>query len=328
MADNPRGLLSINDELSSLNKSFNRYRSGGAGPDRENMLSTWSGTVVMVDRKNLGDPPLRIYHPCLSVVGGIQDHRVRELGFDDADGLAQRFLCCYPEPRPVPDWSDVGISPDVMEGWAKVVRCLRHREMPKFEGRPGPYTMTFSEAGYAAWRFQFRRLCEEMNAADFHPVMKPAYMKLREYAGRIVLVLTLMHHAAMTPNLSLPLVEAEDVARAWKLVDYFKAHALRVQIAASGGLSTPEAMKALNWLRENRPTTFRVAELKASLRWLRSDPLDVESKWTRLGISEVPLLLLGLALLGRFPDLHLRLVLGVQLAVDLDDRNRDGGQGG
>ena len=49
LADNPRGVLSLHDELTSLADSLNQYK-GGRGNDQQFYLSAWSGTPYPYDR--------------------------------------------------------------------------------------------------------------------------------------------------------------------------------------------------------------------------------------------------------------------------------------
>ena len=94
LADNPRGLLLIRDELSAWVKSMNQYKQG-KGADRQFYLSVWSGAPVKVDRVGGGTPTsISIARPCLSVVGCMPPEVLGE--FDDRGGIDDGFLHdCY-----------------------------------------------------------------------------------------------------------------------------------------------------------------------------------------------------------------------------------------
>ena len=63
MADNPRGLILINDELTALVAGCNQYK-GGKGNDRQALLKIWAGQAFKKDRVlNPGRIPIRVPHP-------------------------------------------------------------------------------------------------------------------------------------------------------------------------------------------------------------------------------------------------------------------------
>ena len=49
LADNPRGLVMIRDELSAFILGMNQFK-GGKGNDRSNALKIWSGDAIVKDR--------------------------------------------------------------------------------------------------------------------------------------------------------------------------------------------------------------------------------------------------------------------------------------
>ena len=66
LADNPRGLIMIRDELSAFILGMNQFK-GGKGNDRANALKIWSGDRIVKDRVNHeNDIPIRCPHPSLS----------------------------------------------------------------------------------------------------------------------------------------------------------------------------------------------------------------------------------------------------------------------
>ena len=63
LADNPRGLIMIRDELSAFILGLNQYK-GGKGNDRSNVLKIWSGDRIIKDRVgHENNEPIRCAHP-------------------------------------------------------------------------------------------------------------------------------------------------------------------------------------------------------------------------------------------------------------------------
>jgi hypothetical protein len=92
LAENPRGLILIKDELASLVCGFNQYKPGGRGNERQHYLSIFSGSPVIPDRRYA--EKVYVGHPFLSLLGGIQRRLVPEILGHEAfsDGLIYRFL--------------------------------------------------------------------------------------------------------------------------------------------------------------------------------------------------------------------------------------------
>lgn len=101
LADNPRGVLALADELSGLLQGLD---TAGQESARGFYLTGWSGTGgYSFDRVGRGSISLERY--CLSVFGGFQPDRVKayvqfsQRGSSKNDGLLQRFqLLVWPDP--------------------------------------------------------------------------------------------------------------------------------------------------------------------------------------------------------------------------------------
>ena len=105
-----------------------------------------------------------------------------------------------------------------------------------------PHVAYFTPEGKARWEERYNAHSAEMNAADFPPFLRGPWGKFREYAGRLTLILTLMHHAAdpTADPLIVPDVGPRRVDDAWRLIAYFKSHARRVQAVIACGPGTGE----------------------------------------------------------------------------------------
>jgi hypothetical protein len=282
LADNPRGLVMVRDELTAFLLGMNQYKAAGKGNDRAVALKLWAGKSIIKDRVNHENRvPVRCPHPRLSMVGGIVPDMVTAMVDPKGrvDGLLDRFLFCYPDQLPVPGWSDRGIPDDVVESWCKLVTRLWKRPLAAKDGRSVPHVVRFTSAGKGSWRECYARHVAEMNDPGFPPSLRGPWGKFREYAGRLALVLVLLEHAA-EPNADeygVPEVGAGRVEAAWRLVSYFKSHARRVHAAIARGPSNPYAKSVVDWIKRHGFTTFRESEVREHLRWFRDHPEDLSA---------------------------------------------------
>jgi hypothetical protein len=215
LADNPRGLVMIRDELTEFLLGMNQYKAGGKGSDRSIALKLWSGKALKKDRVNHADrAPVRCPHPCISIVGGITPDMLREMADPRgrADGFLDRFLFAYPDPMPVADWTDQGIPDDVQDDWCAMVVRLWSRPLTMKDGRPVPHVVRFTRPGMDRWRKHYDAHAREMNAPGFPAPQRGAWGKFRELAGRLVLVLVLIGQASDPTANSDAVPEAGDLA--------------------------------------------------------------------------------------------------------------------
>jgi hypothetical protein len=285
LADNPRGLVMIRDELSAFILGMNQYKAGGKGNDRSNALKIWSGDRILKDRVNHeNNAPIRCPHPALTLAGGFVPDMLGELvdPRGRADGFVDRFLLVYPDPLPVADWSDRGIPEDVAADWRWLIARLWARPMDVKDGRSVPHVAYFTPEAETRWVERYNTLSAEMNAADFPPSLRGPWGKLREYAGRLALILTLLHHAAdpAADPLIVPRVGPRRVDDAWRSIGYFKGHVRRVHAAIASGPSsgTTRAVKAIvDWIRDGRRASFTESEIGQARRWIGADLADALS---------------------------------------------------
>ena len=277
LADNPRGLIMIRDELSAFILGMNQFK-GGKGNDRSNALKIWSGDRIVKDRVNHeNNEPIRCAHPSLSIVGGLTPDMLGELvdPRGRADGFIDRFLLAYPDPLPVPDWSNRGIPVEVTNDWRSLIARLWVRPLDFKEGRSVPHVAYFTPEGKARWEERYNAHSAEMNDKAFPPALRGSWGKLREYAGRLTLILTLMHHAADSaadPQAIVPEVSPRHVDDAWELIAYLKTHVRRVQavIGYGPGTGKTRAVKAIvDWVRARGVLTFTEHEFKQDRRWVK-----------------------------------------------------------
>jgi hypothetical protein len=278
LALNPRGLLSVRDEGSAWVASLNQYRNG-KGSDRQFWLSALFGKTVRVDRKGNPDlEPIRVPHPFLALAGNLPPDMLSELSDPRgrSDGLIERILFAFPDPRPRPHWSDAGIPEADTKLWAEIVAALRSLPMDAKDGRAYPHVLRFTPEARAEWASWYNANVDETNAPGFDPRELAIDGKLCDFAGRLALILHMIDLAG-DPEFSkgrLASVGRTRVRGAIALWRYFRATHRRVRWYMDGGIGNPSARCILDWARRNRRQTFREAELSDDLRWLAARPVE------------------------------------------------------
>jgi hypothetical protein len=148
LANNPKGLLMLRDELAGWIGSFDRY--GGEGSDRAFYLECWNGGSHTVDRVKKTGQPVEVAYASLSILGGIQPDRLREALAGSDDGFTARFLYIWPTPcafRPLTQLNQS--ESDRRKDWlVTAARRLRQLQMDKTEigvkAHPVPLASTAS----------------------------------------------------------------------------------------------------------------------------------------------------------------------------------------
>lgn len=115
LANQPRGILQMRDELAGWLEGMARYSGGGS--DRPFWLEAYGGRGYTVER--MGREPLTIDRLTIAVMGGVQPDRLKTLLFKaDDDGLLARFLPIWPEPAPLRrpgEWTDEDLMRRIIE---------------------------------------------------------------------------------------------------------------------------------------------------------------------------------------------------------------------
>ena len=276
MEQNPRGLLQVLDEASSLMTSMNQYR-GGKGSDRQWYMSTWSGEPRTVDRKgNAENIPIRVPHPFLGIVGGIVPDMIGSFCDERGrhDGFLDRFLFTYPDPVPRTGWREEGIPDDAATEWSKIIGRLHVTPM-SIENSSGsrsvPQVVHLSPDGRMAWREMIDAHHAEQSAAGFRPSLSGPWAKLEQYAGRLVLVLHMLELASDPARdmSTIPEVSAKTVRNAALLLNYLKSHTRRVHEAmkarARGEEGSEDVQCILKWIFRRQSESFSRRDLTRDL---------------------------------------------------------------
>jgi hypothetical protein len=261
LAENPRGLIMIRDELTAWVLALNQYKTGGKGSDRQFFLSAWSGAAVIVDRKHQeGRVPIHIPHPFLAIAGGLPPEMLAELvdARNRNDGFLDRILFAHPDPVAI-RWRDRVADPDAASDWNAAIHRLWDRPLVRDEhGRLRPFVVHFTPDARAAFAAWFDAHAIEAEGDDFPPHLQGVWAKLRAYCGRLALILEQLAWA-YTPDAPAGHprnVTLHSVTNAIRVVDYFKSHAARVRclLRGAGGTDSEDARALLRWVvRTGRP---------------------------------------------------------------------------
>lgn len=137
LAENPRGLLAVFDELAGWFSGLTRYAKSGT--DLPQWLSLHSGAALAVDRK--GGASIFVRRALVSIAGGIQPGVLaRHLNPEAQEsGLAARWLFACP-PRTPKRWRTSGVDQGAAGRWDRLIGDLLELTMGD-DGGPLPITL-------------------------------------------------------------------------------------------------------------------------------------------------------------------------------------------
>jgi len=245
---NPRGVAFARDELAGWARSMDQYRSG-KGPDRENWLSMWSASPVLVNRRTRKHAQY-IPRPFVGVSGTIQPDMLTELSDERGreDGFIHRILFTYP-PQVSERWSEDTVSEGARSAYASMFDALWEMQPDTDDdGSSKPHVLRFTPEGKRAWVEWFNDHHEERDAPDFPVNLRGPWRKLEGYAARLALILHCSRKACGETT-SHDVDQASMLAAA-VLIDYFKAHAKAVYAQLRATPEDKQALAAVAWIRK------------------------------------------------------------------------------
>ena len=234
LADNPRGVLALADELSGLLQSLD---TAGQEAARGFYLTGWSGTGgYSFDRVGRGSISLDRY--CLSVFGGFQPDRVKayvqfsQRGSTKNDGLLQRFqLLVWPDP--VGNFQLVDRAPHqaAISRYHQAVMALPKLAEQSLQGTRrlpnGSQLLHFTPTAQQAFN-EWYVLNEQMLASGgLDPARQSHFAKYRS----LVPALALLFHML---DGHIGSVCEDCLSRALLFAKYLKKHAERIYASVSG----------------------------------------------------------------------------------------------
>jgi hypothetical protein len=251
VAQNPRGVALIQDELSAWLRSLDMYRPSGRGADRQRWLSLWNGAQIIVNRKSRMQQPIVLENPFVCIAGCLPPDVLNELSDQRGreDGFIHRLLFGFPDHMPV-RWTNAVVSDQALHGYQQV--CDRLWDLQADLGQAGagpssPIELLFTAQGRGAFIQFAQTLYDELADPDLPEDWRGPFAKLDGYGARLALILHVCRTVcgeADTEDVDEPSVRAMV-----RLTDYFKAHAQRVYARLRSTRADQRAAQACRWIR-------------------------------------------------------------------------------
>ena len=220
LADNPRGIVLILDELAALAGGMDKYKRGSS--DESFYLSAYDGRAHQIDRKSGDKPSIYVPRCALPILGGIQPGKARELldSSRRSSGFVQRLLFCWP-PRRAYRWTYDEPSGVTLHNYGALVSKLYRLE----EGTDGPELIELTPEAleaFVVWTGEHAK-----KSRGVSPDLAAAMSKLREIPARVGILLHEIEIAAGRQDAGSPMA-ADTMARAIDIARWFRNEAKRV----------------------------------------------------------------------------------------------------
>lgn len=253
---NPRGIIIIRDELTALMRGLNQYKAG-KGSDREFLLSCWSGSRVVVDRKGkeaiIVDPAILSVIGCITpdLLDEIKDQKNRE------DGMIDRMLFSYPDPI-YQKWSEAEVNNETIKRVSELFQALLALE--RVDDQPVVYTLSpEAHRRYIKWHDDHYEL---LNKEELPKMLRGSWGKMSGIVARIALII----HCCQEILYNEPQKEVSEktITNAIAIVEYFKNHAGKAlhKIQQTKDIECTE--KITNWARRRGKTVITPRDLQRS----------------------------------------------------------------
>lgn len=179
------GVVFVFDELSRL-LALDQYKSNG-GDTRQLLLQAWNGPLSIELHRTEDNDSILLNSVCLSLTGGIQPGKVRQLMADpdDGDGLLSRILIGTTKtPENFDKWSDTKVAVDeALSGLYEHLRNLHYdlREqagLPEVDenGQQPTLVLRFSGDAEELWHQWWEQLRRGMKAAEHENLALYGYL--------------------------------------------------------------------------------------------------------------------------------------------------------
>ena len=244
LAEQPRGLAVVMDELAALFSGMNQYRAKG-GHDRESYLAFYDAGPAKIDRKSAIPPVIYIPRAFVAVTGMIQPGVLaRSLGASEYDsGMAARFLMAAPPPMRA-TWTDEGIPDASRDGWRDLLAALLAHPLPENPALIAPTTDAMRR-----WAQTHDRLEAERHAEP-DDRMRAARAKLIGAIPRLALIFQMVSAASGEKGAAVRSIDDLSMRRAVDLVEWFGREARRVygMLAGEGDGGSEDSI--IQWIEQ------------------------------------------------------------------------------
>ncbi|UCC30004.1 MAG: DUF3987 domain-containing protein [Phycisphaerales bacterium] len=266
LAENPRGVLLVRDELGGWLHGFNQYK-GGRGSDVANWAEAHRAGPWTVDRKT-GTRTIHVPRAAVSVCGTIQPgtlERALTPEFFEC-GLAARLLFAAP-PRRQKKWTDAEVSPDVIERYARTLEQLLTLQHDLDDsGNPTPREVPLSAQAREVWIAWYNTFAQRQAEASGHRAS--ALAKIEGYAPRFALLFHLVRWAAL-PDADEGPIESWAIEAGTRLAEWFADEAERVYGLLGENDAEREDRRLIEFV-ERKGGAVTVRDAVTGCRWLRT----------------------------------------------------------
>ncbi len=248
LAQQPRGLVMVRDEMASWLLGFDKYTQGRGG-DVARWLECFGGRPLLVDRKGTTTKTIYVAKANVSITGTTQPETLRKcLGQQHREnGLAARLLMTYP-PRRAKRWSERDISPGLMEQVNEVFDRLY--SLPLREGKHGelePQIISLSTDAKSRWIEFFNEHAKEQISLDSD--LCRTWAKLEGYAARLGLVIHLTRWASADETVGhFNELDSESIEAGIQLSRWFGFEAMRIHELLVETDAEADLRKLLEWI--------------------------------------------------------------------------------
>ena len=243
LADAPRGLLLIRDEIAGWLASHDQYKSG-RGADTAHWLTIHGARDLVVDRKTGDRKTLFVRRASVSIVGGIQPRTLaRSLGQEHFEnGLAARLLLAMPPRRPKV-WSEAEIDESLDQSVAQMFDRLLELQHT-IDG--DPITLGLSSGGKQAWvKFYDEHADRMLDASGSHAAV---LSKLEGGAARIALILHIVRQVT-GDRTATEAVDEHSISSGVAIARWYAREAERIYAVLSETDEQREARQAVDLIR-------------------------------------------------------------------------------
>lgn len=270
LRDNPRGLLSVQDEAVGWVASFDAYKKGGG--ERQFLLSLHSFREINIDRKTDGQS-INAPRPGCGLLTGIQpDLLPRLVSADGNDGFTERLLIVLHESDGPPGITDDEVSDESLEAWGSTIRGLAGAKMMEDRGALRPWECLMTPEADARFKAWFKEWAARWWSVE---PLREFINKSKGQTLRLALILSRLRLAVKgesitgsqhDPSRKVPPVELVDVEGAIKLMAYFLNHRRRVIPSLNRRSGNAMERRILGWIRRGGLTEFKQADLFDALK--------------------------------------------------------------
>lgn len=242
LANNPKGIAVVRDELAGLFGDLGRYHKGKGTGDSTRLLTGWSRGSLQVDRID-AKRNFIVSKACLSILGGIQPGILAKAfkgekgGEDRESGLLARFIFIRAEREKPGHWTDEGVARESTELLDYLTNKLAKWKPDAENGKVISavlYPTDDAKQEYIAWYNAIEN--EKFRERDRAAMLG----KLQAHALRFALILHVLN-CVLDPKLTsddlamIP-IPLKTMQKALRLADWVKAHQEQVwQMFEPGG---------------------------------------------------------------------------------------------